>query len=70
MPSFPLSVETLILNGCSKKTFKIVRKRLVDMWGKSDFQMTADDLLKELPIILNELSSSDKKSKNKKPMIC
>lgn len=36
-----------------------VMNRLKDIWAKGNFEMNAEDLLKELPIVLKELKESN-----------
>lgn len=64
-PRFPITKEVLDANGASQQ--KIVSE-LKSIWAKANFQMTEEDLLKELPGIRSKQTDSDnviKKSKKK-----
>lgn len=70
-PRFPVS-GTMLQSHDSLKGRKMGRliNKLKEMWAKSDFQMTSDDLMKEVPSVLKELNeSSDGKVVMKKPKI-
>lgn len=69
-PRFPVNGNMLQTHGCSKgKMMGHVMNKLKDIWANGNFEMTSDDLLKELPIILNELKESSDGSVTKKPKI-
>lgn len=69
-PRFPINGNMLHLHGCSRgKMMGQVMNQLKDIWAKGNFEMTADDLLKELPVLLKETKESSDGFPTKKPKI-
>lgn len=69
-PRFPVNGNMLQSHGCAKgKMMGPVMNELKDIWAKGNFEMTADDLLKELPAILTKLKDSHDGLATKRPKI-
>lgn len=69
-PRFPISGTTLESHGCPKgKKMGNVLNELMDIWATGNFEITADDLLKELPTVLKKLEESNDGFVSKKPKI-
>ncbi|XP_037049872.1 CCA tRNA nucleotidyltransferase 1, mitochondrial isoform X1 [Bradysia coprophila] len=67
-PRFPITGIMLQTHGCSKgRMMGLVMNELKDIWANGNFEMTAEELLKELPIVLNELNRSNDGMVSKKP---
>lgn len=67
-PRFPITGTMLQNHGCPKgRTMGLVMNELKDIWGNGNFELTADELLKELPNVLNELNRSNDGMVSKKP---
>lgn len=62
IPRFPLDGTTLKQHGCpSGKIMGTIFSKLKDIWAKNEFKSTSDELLKELPKVLEELNIVDGK---------
>lgn len=69
-PRFPVTANMLESHSCPKgKMIGLVMNKMKDIWSKGNFERSADDLLKELPIILKELKESNDGLLTKKPKI-
>lgn len=69
-PRFPVTGSMLEPHNCSKgKMMGQVMNKLKDIWSKGNFELSADDLLKELPNILKELKEGKDGLVTKKPKI-
>lgn len=69
-PRFPVTGGMLQAHGCPKnRTMGLVLNELRDIWAKGNFKLTADELLKELPMVLNEMDRSSDEMASKKPKI-
>lgn len=56
IPRFPLNGPTLLANGCPPgKDMGIVQTKLRDLWKDSSFALTQDELLKQLPEVVNAM---------------
>ncbi|XP_070505580.1 CCA tRNA nucleotidyltransferase 1, mitochondrial isoform X2 [Chironomus tepperi] len=66
IPRFPIDGATLKKHGCpSGKIMGVIFCRLKEIWAKNEFKSTSDELLIELPKILNELNIVDGKQVKK-----
>lgn len=60
VPKFPVSGNMLKQNGCPQgRTIGRVISKLKEVWIQHEFKSTAEDLLKHLPAILEELNIVD-----------
>lgn len=60
IPTFPVNGNALIINGCPKgAAVGQVMIKLKELWAENDFQLNAEELLKQLPTILCELNFND-----------
>jgi tRNA nucleotidyltransferase (CCA-adding enzyme) len=69
IPRFPVDGNSLKQAGCPPGRFMgDVINRLKEIWAKNDFKLSHDELLKELPAILEELKVVNSKMSKKPKM--
>lgn len=69
-PRFPVNGVMLQTHGVpAGKRIGLVLERLKTIWAEGNFEISPDDLLKELPDVLKKLEEGSPKSLSKKPKL-